>query len=162
MTLGEKIRTLRKNAQLSQEALAEQLDVSRQAVSKWENDISCPDIALLPTMADYFGVTTDRLLRGAPADEVRLVPQEERKDISQMVLRVRVLSAQGDKVNINLPAPLLQLALDIGMKMPEFNGQEVLKNIDLSSLMLLMQSGVVGKLIEVQSAEGDTVEITVE
>ena len=161
-TMGKRIGELRRQRGLTQDQFAEAMGVSAQAVSKWENDISCPDIALLPTMADYFGVTTDRLLRGAPADEVRLVPQEERKDISQMVLRIRVLSAQGDKVNINLPAPLLQIALDIGMKMPEFNGQEVLKNIDLSSLMLLMQSGVVGKLIEAQSAEGDTVEITVE
>ena len=56
MTLGEKIRTLRKNAQLSQEALAEQLDVSRQAVSKWENDNGLPETEKLIKMAKLFHV----------------------------------------------------------------------------------------------------------
>lgn len=65
MTLGEKIRTLRKNAQLSQEALAEQLDVSRQAVSKWENDNGLPETEKLIKMAKLFHVSLDIFINDA-------------------------------------------------------------------------------------------------
>ena len=57
--IGKKIRTLRKNKNMTQERLAEVLSVSSQAVSKWENGISMPDIELLPIIARYFGITMD-------------------------------------------------------------------------------------------------------
>ena len=62
MTLGKQIAQHRKNLGLTQDALAEKLGVTAQAVSKWENDQSCPDIATLPKLADLFGVSTDELL----------------------------------------------------------------------------------------------------
>ena len=62
MTLGEKIRTLRKNAGLSQEALAEKLGVSRQAVSKWENDNGMPETEKLIVMAKLFDTSLDDLI----------------------------------------------------------------------------------------------------
>lgn len=65
MTLGEKIRTLRKHAQLSQEALAEQLGVSRQAVSKWENDGGLPETEKLIKMAKLFHVSLDTFINDA-------------------------------------------------------------------------------------------------
>ncbi len=65
MTLGEKIRTLRKGAQLSQEALAEQLGVSRQAVSKWENDNGLPETEKLIKMAKLFHVSLDTFINDA-------------------------------------------------------------------------------------------------
>ncbi len=62
MTLGKRIMENRKRLGLTQDALAEQLGVTAQAVSKWENDQSCPDIATLPKLADLFGVSVDTLL----------------------------------------------------------------------------------------------------
>lgn len=62
MKLDEKIYTLRKKAGLSQEALAERLGVSRQAVSKWETGESVPELSKLVLLAKTFGVTTDWLL----------------------------------------------------------------------------------------------------
>lgn len=62
MTLGETIRTLRKNAGLSQEALAEKLGVSRQAVSKWENDNGMPETEKLIVMAKLFDTSLDDLI----------------------------------------------------------------------------------------------------
>lgn len=61
-TLGKRIVTRRKGLGLTQDALAEQLGVTAQAVSKWENDQSCPDIAMLPKLAEIFGISTDELL----------------------------------------------------------------------------------------------------
>ena len=65
-TLGKRIMRHRKQLNLTQDQLAEQLGVTAQAVSKWENDLSCPDIAMLPKLSRIFGITTDQLLGTAP------------------------------------------------------------------------------------------------
>ena len=62
MNLGKNIAELRKKSNLTQEELANMLGVSPQAVSKWENDAACPDISLLPKIAEIFGVTIDELM----------------------------------------------------------------------------------------------------
>lgn len=61
-TLGKRIQLCRKSLGLTQDQLAEKLGVTAQAVSKWENDQSCPDITMLPKLAEIFGTTTDALL----------------------------------------------------------------------------------------------------
>lgn len=61
-TLGKRIAACRKRTGLTQDKLAELLGVTAQAVSKWENDQSCPDITMLPKLSQVFGVTTDELL----------------------------------------------------------------------------------------------------
>lgn len=61
MTVGNKIAELRKAKGMTQEALANELGVSNQAVSKWEANQSCPDIQLLPQIADIFEITLDCL-----------------------------------------------------------------------------------------------------
>lgn len=63
MTLGEKLQTLRQQKGLSQEQLAERLEVSRQSVSKWESGQSRPDMDKLVVLAELFGVSTDYLLK---------------------------------------------------------------------------------------------------
>lgn len=64
--MGKHIAALRRAKGLTQDELAERLGVSPQAVSKWENDLSCPDIMLLPRLAKIFGVTVDELLGATP------------------------------------------------------------------------------------------------
>ncbi len=63
MTLGEYIRSLRTQNHLTQASLAEMLHITDKAVSKWERDISYPDISLFPRLADILGVTVSDLLR---------------------------------------------------------------------------------------------------
>ena len=65
-TLGTNIMRLRKEAGLTQEQLAKALGISYQAVSKWENGVSCPDISTLPLIADLFSVTIDSLFGREP------------------------------------------------------------------------------------------------
>ena len=133
-TLGKRIAALRRDKGLKQDELAQQLGVTPQAVSKWENDQTCPDITLLPKLAQILGVSVDELLSGKAEPEVpavRVLPAEQRKDLKDMVLRIVVDSAEGDKVRVNLP-------LD------------------------LVRCGSVGNLVEVESAQGDTVRIFVE
>ena len=163
-TLGKRIAALRREKNLKQDDVAQALGVSPQAVSKWENDQTCPDISLLPQLAKLLGVSVDELLEGKKevAPVVTMVPEENRKELKDMILRVVVDSAGGDKVRINLPMALVQVALDIGMEMPQFNGKEALKNIDLAQVILLVQQGATGCIMEVESSDGDTVRIFVE
>ena len=56
----------------------------------------------------------------------------------------------------------MKLAISMGIKLPQVSGNDVLQNIDFEQIIDLVEKGLIGKLIEVESAEGDTVEITVE
>jgi len=70
--IGSTIRELRKSKNLTQEQLAEKLGISFQAVSKWENNISLPDITIIPALASVFGVSVDRLF----AEDIRDIDAE--------------------------------------------------------------------------------------
>lgn len=72
MTLGTRISTLRTAQKYSQEYLAEKLDVSRQAVSKWENDMSSPDTKNLIRLAELFGVSVEYLATGKESSNIRV------------------------------------------------------------------------------------------
>ena len=79
MTMGEKLQLLRKSRGLSQEQLAAELDVSRQAISKWECGDSTPDLDKLRAICAYFGVTTDHLIWENEEDAPKAaVPAKER------------------------------------------------------------------------------------
>ena len=165
-TLGRRIAALRREHELKQDELAAMLDVSPQAVSKWENDQTCPDITALPRLAEILGVTVDELLSGKSAEPqpaVRILPPAERKDIKDMILHITAASS-GNRVQINLPLLLVQVALETGVKIPglEFSGNDALKNVDLNQIMTLVHQGVVGNLMEVESDAGDTVRVFVE
>ena len=161
-TLGKRIGMYRKEKGLKQDELAEMLGVSPQAVSKWENDQTCPDISLLPQLSKILGVTVDELLSGkAETPAVRLVPEAERKDVRDMMLRI-IIEDGGDKVRVNLPVALIEVALEVGMQLPEVHGSEALKKIDLAKIMELVHRGVMGNLVEIEGADGEVVKVFVE
>lgn len=163
MTIGKRIALLRRQKGLTQEELAEHMGVSPQAVSKWENDQTCPDISALPRLSKLLGVSVDELLSGReelPA--VRVLPPEQRKDMKDMMLRITVDSAAGDRVRVNVPLALVEVAMEIGMEMPQINGVDALKGVDLNKVLRLVREGLVGNLVEVDSTDGDKVRIFVE
>lgn len=159
-TIGTRIAQLRREKGMKQEELANAMGLSPQAVSKWENDVSCPDISALPQLAALLGTTTDYLLSGRE-DEVRCVPPEQRKSPDELTLHIRVCSGEGDKVQVNLPIPLLKALTEGGGGISAF-GIASLENIDMKQIMSLIENGTVGKLVEVKSVDGDFVEIVVE
>lgn len=61
LSIGKRIRNLRRASEMTQEQLAEKLGVSFQAISKWENNISLPDVTMIPELARVFGVSTDSI-----------------------------------------------------------------------------------------------------
>lgn len=71
--IGMNIRILRKKNKMSQEALAERIDVSRQTVAKWENEEALPDIHKCKMLADIFQVTLDQLSRNMTEEEAESI-----------------------------------------------------------------------------------------
>ncbi len=98
MTLGERIKELRNKNNLSQEKLAFELHVSRQAVQKWEQDVCDPSLDTLNAMTIFFNVTLDYLVNGTD-----IISEETKDNASSSVL---------DKVDIVL---LILLLLSIGL-----------------------------------------------
>lgn len=161
-SLGERIAALRKARGMTQEQLAESCSVTAQAVSKWENGLTAPDISLLPRLAELFSVTTDELLGVHRAETVAVDPSAV--DVSKLLLRVRVLGEGGSEVKVNFPFTVAELLLK-NEKFLESAGNgkmEFLKELDLRQIVLLVRSGVMGKLVEVKGADGNLVEVWVE
>lgn len=79
MTLGQKLKEIRKRFGLSQEQLAEIMNVSRQAITKWENDGGLPDVSNLQELSKVFGITVDYLLN----DENNLPALSMRKELNK-------------------------------------------------------------------------------
>ena len=71
MTIGKNIADLRKNSGMTQEQLAEILGISSHTVSKWENEVTMPDIMLLPVISGCFDITVDELYNGRKPGEKR-------------------------------------------------------------------------------------------
>ena len=163
-SMGKRIAALRREKGYKQDDIAKKLNISPQAVSKWENDQSYPDISVLPALAEYLGVSVDELLTGKKEEiaPVRIVPEEERKNIDEMFFRIIVDSTAGDRVRVNLPMAFLKAAIEMGVEMPQVSGNKALQNIDFAQLLSMVQQGAVGNLVEVDSADGDHIRIFVE
>lgn len=120
MILAEKIMTLRKRFNWSQEELAEKLDISRQSVSKWEVGATIPDLDKILKMSEIFGVSTDYLLKdeieeaglsgGKDMPEGRVVSVEEANAFMNVSQEVCGRIAAAISLFILSPVTLLQLA----------------------------------------------------
>ena len=88
MNLSKKIYELRKASGMSQEQLAEKINVSRQSISKWESGESSPEIERLIELSNVFDVSTDYLLKSSEVDELTI--QTERLEKGQNDLKSKV------------------------------------------------------------------------
>lgn len=100
-TLGRRIARLRLAKTATQERLAKELNVSPQAVSKWENDINYPDISLLPDLARFLGVSVDELLSGASASA-------QETEAAQESATAQESAAEGVSVAVDEPAEIVE------------------------------------------------------
>ena len=160
-TFGQRFARLRKSKGYTQEQIADKVNISYQAVSKWENDISSPDISILGELANILGVTTDELLGRVDPNKVTLVEEPQRKELKNMLLKIIVDSKDGGKVNIKLPMLIIKTFLDSGMPI-SINGNKSLENIDFKQIFDLVEQGVVGELVNIESNDGEIVRIVVE
>lgn len=163
-TLGARIARLRKELHMTQEELGNKLNVTSQAVSKWETDLSAPDIASLTTLSKELGVSVDYLLsnKNYLENSAKVIDENERKDLSKMMFRIMIDSTDGDKVRVNIPVSIIKMCIDTGLSIPDINGSKTLSTVDWNQVFMLIEKGVVGDIISVESANGDKVNIFVE
>ena len=83
-TMGETIAELRKAKAMTQRELAEQMNVTDKAVSKWERDLSCPDVHSIPKLAEVLGVSVDELMQ---TSKVEKAPRDELTKAFDIALR---------------------------------------------------------------------------
>lgn len=159
--IGKTIARLRRERTLTQDQLAEQFGISPQAVSKWENDLACPDVSLLPLIADFFSISLDELFGRPPAPVVAQLPPQQRTDSRERMLRITVDCEDNDTVRVNLPVTLVKVGMQMGIGLPQLSGQESLEHLDFEKLLLMVEQGVIGRLVEVTDSAGNLVAIEV-
>ncbi len=127
MSIGNRIASYRKELNITQDTLAQKLGVTNQAVSKWESDQCCPDIQLLPLLADIFGVTMDALF-GRETAERRVVrglgwPDDHILRVVLYVGHELVGSAKADKdISFIYEGPALNITSAISVKCDAVQG----------------------------------------
>ncbi len=159
--LSKRLQRLRKQAGLTQEEVADRFGISPQAISKWETGASAPDISILVELAEMYRVSVDELL-GKDRDKTVVLPPEERKDINLMNVKMHVLSADGDKVDINMPMSVIIACVKSGVEFNIGKNGGALKDVNFKDIISLVESGAIGKLVDITSSDGDTVAISVE
>ena len=118
-TLGRRIARLRLARTATQERLAKELNVSPQAVSKWENDINYPDISLLPDLARFLGVSVDELLSGASASTQESASFQERAAAQEST--AEVVSVAADEPAEIVEEPMAQASQGIATQSSGFS-----------------------------------------
>lgn len=130
--IGENLKKQRKLRELTQEQLADILGVSFQAVSKWERGEVYPDIELLPTIAEYFGITTDELMGMKEirdtADAEKILEQQK-ENMSKGLIRENIeLLAEAVKVHPNNYELLAQYAMNLAFLAVDNKSEEYRQN----------------------------------
>lgn len=185
-SLGHRIARLRLMKGMTQERLANIAHVSAQAVSKWENDQSYPDILLLPVLADTFGVTIDELLgrvaaepvaetaarpavepaaepepESEPEPEPELEPESESEpnlDSASYATNLHIHIVDKGREAINLRIPLAAAGALRGISGLVAGYTE---GVDIMGLVDMVQSAAPGTLIDIDDG-GDRVTISLE
>ena len=153
LTLGRRIQALRKEQALTQDALAERMDVTPQAVSKWENDQSCPDIMSLPKLARELHTTVDTLLTG----EAAATPALPQKKPEELIVRISIHPEDEARVCLNLPFTVFRLGALHNLISFTFHANEgeldaealaqQLAQVDFHAIVRLIEQGARGMLV---------------
>lgn len=147
MRLGEKIMTQRKLRGWSQEELSNQLDVSRQSVSKWESGASTPDLDKILAMSRLFGVTTDYLLTDetTPAetaqDTVRCVAREQAETYLAFVRKYAGRMAAAVTALVVSPTPLILMG-GLSEYVPGSLSEDMAGGLGVTILLLIVAAAV--------------------
>lgn len=130
MTIGSKIAFYRKRLGITQDALAQKMEVSNQAVSKWESDQCCPDISLLPLLADIFGTTIDELFdhKVSLGEVVPDVPWEDNDTLHVAVFRGRTYIGHSEACNemtFQYEGPALNIDCALNLRCADISGNVI-------------------------------------
>jgi len=159
-TIGSRIAQGRKAKGYTQEEFSQLLDVTAQAVSKWENDISCPDIQLLPKIAEILDMTTDELLTGKKDKAQK--EKHNNVDTSNLKININVIRQNQNPVNVSLPLSMIKKFAKIGNGISGIIGNGAIDNIKFDEILTLVENGATGEILNVVSDDNTTVSITIE
>ncbi len=160
-TIGNNIAKFRKNIGMTQSEMAEKLNVSVQAVSKWENDISYPDLERIGQLAEVLNTSAESIINGKED-----VPETKLKsdiDFSKLLLLVNV-NVKSDKsvdLTLRIPVELFLKAREngtINLLMGEFG--EDLPESALDTVFEMITAGVVGPIVNI-NADNTSINIEV-
>ena len=164
MNLGNNISEKRKAKGMTQEELAANLGVSPQAVSKWENDLSCPDISLLPAIAKIFGMSVDELLGAASATEnvgeekTFAEPEtayEEPVFTGKKATTLLITTDKNGKVsNVRIPLTVMRFGLNLGSSFGGITGAQA------NTIENAIRTGLSGEILSVDGENGEKVTIS--
>ena len=161
-TIGKKLYELRKQSGFTQDYVAEKLGVSAQAVSKWENDIACPDIMTLPNIANLYGITIDELFKNEEVQSNVKYEKTEKVNENELIFRVYVDTANGDDVKVNLPYLLVKELINVGKNISGLFAGVDLSGVDFESIFRMVEMGVIGEIVTVKTQNGDNIRVVVE
>lgn len=111
MELAGQIKKYRADLELSQEALAEKIYVSRQTISNWETEKSYPDINSLIRMSEIFGITVDELLKGDAEEIKQMIRKEDQNELNRLSIIYGVMML----VMMITPIPLVKFLRFVGI-----------------------------------------------
>ena len=164
MNLGTNISERRKALGMTQEELASNLGVSPQAVSKWENNLSCPDISLLPAIAKIFGTSVDDLLGVAAATEKVSdsktytepeIVDEEPVFTGKKASTLLITTEKNGKVsNVRIPLTVVRFGLNLGSVFGGLTGAQA------STIENAIRTGLSGEILSVDGENGEKVTIS--
>ena len=159
LTLGERLSASRKAKGLTQEDFAKYLDVTPQAISKWENNLSCPDILLLPKISEILGVSIEELLTGNTKKEEK--PKITVTDNSRLKLKIRVTPLNKKPTNITVPAALVKRIARIGNGISGILGNTALSSDQMEEILELTEEGATGEILNVEAEDGTVITIEI-
>lgn len=160
-TLGEKISAARKEHGYTQEEFAELLGVTSQAVSKWENNASCPDIMLLPRISQLLNISIDELLgNAAPKANAE---EEPKVDINKLSLKIHITGEGRKPINVSFPMSMVKKFTKLGtgisgilnVNSPEIDSKKI------EQIFELVDDGVTGEVLNVTDENGQNIIIEI-
>lgn len=160
MNIGNNISLLRKSRNLTQEELAAALGVSAQAVSKWENNSSCPDVSLLTDISDFFSVSVDELLRSENDDIISSaykIDADSAKSENNYKKNVciNITQPDGKKNTIRIPFSFVKS----GLKIVRVFG---LDNKTADKISELVNGESIDKIVDIDTEKGEHITINLE
>lgn len=169
MNLGNNISERRKAMGLTQEELASKLGVSAQAVSKWENNLSCPDISLLPDISKLFSISVDELLGASDTKTKEDVSEAEiphsqpeftyeepvhtGKKASKLIISTE---RNGKSSKVKFPLGIVRFGLNIGGIFGGLSGEQA------NAVENAIKTGLMGEILSVDGENGEKVIISLE
>ena len=153
MEFAKRLQELRKEKNLTQEDLATKLNISPQSISKWENNLSTPDLEMLLNLCHILNVSADYILGN---NNITTITQ---KDPNKLLLKLEILD-NGDNVKINLPLAIIKNLLESNTV--KINDKDIFNKIDFNLIFTLIDKGVIGKLLEIDTTDNEHISIYVE